>query len=301
MTLRPCVSASSFAHCLKTTWRSAVVEHVGVADVHLVLAETPLALARLHGHAGRLEMATERAGEALRAGALQQLVVLEVPARRTQVGVARRRRLLVRACGTGSTRARSQPWPLRPASAAAVTCRRRIERGATVAQVSVRGSTTSHRTSAVRSSHVAGRSVDEVRHEVEVAVAEVPAGECVARDRLQLHVGGEQVVAGMGAVARDLIEEEVDVDPLAGEAAVVVGEADDDGVDVTASQLVDGEHQRVRTCPPAREPLTLLLGFALDPAHRRRLDWQEVRPSCRSSSSGSGASSASESWGATGR
>ena len=42
---------------------------------------------------------------------------------------------------------------------------------------------------------------------------------------------GEQIVAGVGAVAEGLVDEEPGVEPLAHVAAVVVGEGDDDGVD----------------------------------------------------------------------
>jgi hypothetical protein len=86
----------------------------------------------------------------------------------------------------------------------------------------------------------------EVGAQQEVAVAEVPAGEPVARHRFELHVGGQQVVAGMGAVAGHLVEEELTVDALARQPAVVVGEADDHRVDGAARhlgpQLVEGQH-----------------------------------------------------------
>ena len=72
-----------------------------------------------------------------------------------------------------------------------------------------------------------------VGDEVEVAVAEFPVGELVAGDGVHFGVGGEQVVAGVGAVAGDVVEEEPGVEALAHEAAVVIGEGGDDGVDVT--------------------------------------------------------------------
>ena len=67
---------------------------------------------------------------------------------------------------------------------------------------------------------------------MDVAVAALPVREPVARDRLHLHVDGQQVVAGVAAVRERVLEEEVRVEALAHEAPVVVGEDDEDGVDL---------------------------------------------------------------------
>jgi hypothetical protein len=67
---------------------------------------------------------------------------------------------------------------------------------------------------------------------VHVAVAELPVGEGVARHRLHLHVDGEEIVAGVAARACDLVHEHLGVEALAHEAAVVVGEARDHGLDL---------------------------------------------------------------------
>ena len=91
---------------------------------------------------------------------------------------------------------------------------------------------TSHSTSALRSSQSATPQRGEVGDEVDVAVAEVPAGELVAGHRLHLEVGGEQVVAAVGAVGGHVLEEEVGREALAAQPAVVVGEAGDDRVDL---------------------------------------------------------------------
>ena len=79
----------------------------------------------------------------------------------------------------------------------------------------------------------------EVGHEVDVAVALLPAGELVAGDGLHLHVGGQQVVAPVRAGGGDLVEEQPGVVALADEPAVVIGETDDDRVDVASGDEVD--------------------------------------------------------------
>jgi hypothetical protein len=72
----------------------------------------------------------------------------------------------------------------------------------------------------------------EVRLHLEVAVATLPRGHRVAGDRVHLDVDGEQVVARLGAVGDDVLDEVVRVEPLALEAALHVGEAEQDGVDL---------------------------------------------------------------------
>ncbi len=57
---------------------------LGVADVHLVLSESPLALRALHGHAGFPEMPAHRRREGLRARTLEHVVILEIPPGRLQ-------------------------------------------------------------------------------------------------------------------------------------------------------------------------------------------------------------------------
>src|SRR5581483_5985722 len=87
----------------------------------------------------------------------------------------------------------------------------------------------------------------QVGDEVHVAVTLLPARELVPGDRLHLHVDGQQVVARVRAFACDDVEEEAGVEALAGEPAVRVGEAGDDGVDVArldqAGELVEVDHR----------------------------------------------------------
>ena len=82
----------------------------------------------------------------------------------------------------------------------------------------------------------------QVGHEVDVAVALVPAREREAGDRSHLHVDGEEVVARVCALAYGL-DEEAGVEPLADQAPVMVGEGNHHGVDRRIRrQLLDRHH-----------------------------------------------------------
>ncbi len=70
------------------------------------------------------------------------------------------------------------------------------------------------------------------RHD-HIAVAGLPAGDGVPVDGVHVHVDGKQVVATFGAVGGDVLDEQPGRHPFAGEAALHVGERDDDGVDLT--------------------------------------------------------------------
>ena len=90
----------------------------------------------------------------------------------------------------------------------------------------------------------------EVGHDVEVAVALVPARDLVPRHGVHLHLEREQVVAALDGVLRveHLLDEELAVEPLAHQASLHVGERDDDRVDLTGRnllpQLVGAQHRR---------------------------------------------------------
>lgn len=79
----------------------------------------------------------------------------------------------------------------------------------------------------------------------EVAVAALPGGHGVPVDGVHVRVDGEEVVAALGAVLEDLVEEEPGGEPLALETPLHVGEGQDDSVDLTARdvsvQLLDAE------------------------------------------------------------
>ena len=87
----------------------------------------------------------------------------------------------------------------------------------------------------------------EIGSQDEVAVALLPARDPVARDRLHLHVVGEQVVAALDAVLADvLLDEELAVQALAHHPALHVGERDDHRVDGAVAdrlgQFVQRQH-----------------------------------------------------------
>ena len=86
-----------------------------------------------------------------------------------------------------------------------------------------------------------GRRVDDGPH---VAVALLVAGEAVARDRVVVHVRGDQVVAGLVALgAGDVVEVEAPGGPLAHQPALQVRERRDDRVDLAGG---DGVRELLR-------------------------------------------------------
>ena len=221
------------------------VEHFGVAHVELVLAVAPFALGVLHRHAGELEVAARRGVEALGARALQHVVVLEVPAGGLEVAVVLLRRLavarleeVVLELGAGIA---GEAELLRRVDLAAQD---RARRDGDVVVRLLALHVAEHEGGLVEPARDAQRR--QVGHQVDVAVAELPVGELVARHRLHLHVDGEQVVAGVAAVRRDLVEEHLGVEALAHQAAVVVGEAGEHGLDLAlrhhALQLLQRQH-----------------------------------------------------------
>src|SRR4051794_7407930 len=80
----------------------------------------------------------------------------------------------------------------------------------------------------------------------EIAVAVLPVRHLIAGERLHIHVEGEEVVAALHAVSRHLIEEILDLDPLAEQPPLHVGECSDDRVDrpvlAGLAQVVEREH-----------------------------------------------------------
>ena len=94
----------------------------------------------------------------------------------------------------------------------------------------------------------------EVRAHHEVAVAALPGGHREALDRRHVDVDGEQVVAPLGAVLGDLVEEVVRDEALAHQAPLHVGDGEEDGVDLATldqpAQLLE-HHGRRRYSPRA--------------------------------------------------
>jgi hypothetical protein len=67
---------------------------------------------------------------------------------------------------------------------------------------------------------------------MKVAIAKLPVREAIAAHRIHLHVGREEVATAMGAVLGDAVDKHLGVVALAHKAPVVVGESDNDGVDL---------------------------------------------------------------------
>ena len=112
----------------------------------------------------------------------------------------------------------------------------------------------------------------QVRLDDEIAIALRPVGRRVARHRLHVDIVGQQIVAAVGLLV-GAFEEEFHVHALADEAALHVGEGDDDGVDLAAAgsslKLLQGHHARHR-----RTPLTGSTARATEPARDdARADW----------------------------
>ena len=99
----------------------------------------------------------------------------------------------------------------------------------------------------------------EVGLEHEVAVAALPARHLVAADGVHVDVDREQVVAALGAVADDRLQEPRGGQALALQAALHVGQGQQDGVDVACRdlglQLVEGHG--CATVPCRRRPWQL--------------------------------------------
>ena len=87
---------------------------------------------------------------------------------------------------------------------------------------------------------------------MEVAVALLPIGKTVAGHRLHLHVGRQQVVASVRPMRRRVVDEHFGVVSLPEQAAVMIGEAHDHGLDEPASheiaQLVERQASAMSRC-----------------------------------------------------
>ncbi len=89
-----------------------------------------------------------------------------------------------------------------------------------------------------------------VGHEMEVAVAERPVGVVVAGNGFHLDVDREEIIAGVAAVGRGVIEEEATVEPLSHEPTVVIGEGDDHRVDLAGFDLFQNGGAHFRSIAP---------------------------------------------------
>ena len=232
-------------------------EDMVVADVDLVLAVGGLALAELDRHPRLGHLVAQQAVERLGLGGLEQVVVLVVVAERPRHAPARFGELLPgvledvelelaagldrepRRCGAIHLALQDRPRRDRDLLVGRLVDRVRQDEGGLL-----------------EPRHVAQRIPD--RRCDPVAVAGLPVHEPEAFRRVHLHVRAEQVGAEMGAVIDDAVQERLALDALAHEAALHVGDGDDDRVDpAVADGILELGETRV---------LVVLVAHGLSPA-----------------------------------
>ncbi len=198
-------------------------QYVGVAYVEFVLPGAPLAFGAFDGDARLFEVTAHGSVVLFLPRSLQGVIVLEIPAGRLEVGVFLARRFAVRV-------AKEVILELRRGHYAKAAFGGRV-------QLLSQDRAGSHGDEIVRRLrlHIAqhdGRAVEPTRpaergqvgSEMKVAVAFLPVREVVARNRLHLHVDGQQIVAGVGPRLDDLRDEVFGLEAFAHQAAVNVGE-----------------------------------------------------------------------------
>ena len=211
------------------------LEHVVVADVDLVLAVGRLPLAELDRDPRLGHLVAQQAMERLRLGRLEQLVVLVVVAERlghrpAALGEALPRVLEhvvleLRAALDGDAHVRG-------ALDLALEDRPRADRDLRAALL---GGVGEHE----------GRLLEPRQHAQRVpgglgdpvAVAGLPVHQREALGRAHLHVRAQEVGAEVRAVVDDAGEERLGLDALADQAALHVGDGDDERVDLAAPHL----------------------------------------------------------------
>ena len=192
---------------------AVLVDHVlvgraqrgAVAEVDLVLAEVALALRVLDRHARAHHRVADAADQRLDARGAEHRVVDVVEVGRLEIAVALAPRVLVGVveddelelgAGLRAPAALGQPVELARAGSGAARRPRRC-RPPTQVRHQERGA----RVPRDRAQRV------EVRLHLEVAVAARPRRHRVAVDGVHVHVDGQQVVAALGAVLGDVVEE----------------------------------------------------------------------------------------------
>ena len=200
-----------------------------VVEVDLVLAVVALALGALDGHPRGAHLVADPAQQRLDPRPAEHRVVVVVEVGRLEAAVALLERLLVGVAEDDELELGAREG-LQPALGQALQLRAQdLARGGhdrrAVGPVQVgeaeRG--------ALVPRHQPQRL--EVRLHLEVAVAALPRGHRVAVDGVHLDVDGQQVVAGLGAVLEHVVQEVGRGQPFALQAALHVGQREQDGVD----------------------------------------------------------------------
>ena len=206
-------------------------QRVVVAEPDLLLAEVALALDALAVQARALHAEADVAQQRLHPRRRQHRVVDVVVGGGGQAGVALRPGLAVGVVEDHELELGGRDRDHAPLASRS-SWARRMPRGAGATGVPS-CQPRSAITSAVAGSHGMQAQRGEVRRHHHVAVAGLPARHRVPVDGVHVDVDGQQVVAALGAVRDDVVDEQPRRDPFAGQPALHVGEGDDDGVDVT--------------------------------------------------------------------
>lgn len=230
---------------------AGLVDRVLVAGDHglvvlehdLVLARVALTLGGLDGEAGSGHVVADTAEQGLDAARAEHRVVDVVLVRRGQPLVAGVPGLLVGVLEDDELQLGAHLGGEAVFGEAVQLAAQDLPRGGDHGRAVVPGEVGDEHGRACVPGHAAQGA--EVGVHGEVAVAPVPGGHGVSVDRVHLGVDGEEVVAALGAVVQDLVEEEACGEPLALEAPLHVGERQDDSVDLTTRdegmQLLDAE------------------------------------------------------------
>ena len=228
---RPRAWAISLTAVLNSRLMSAISTAVWNVRLTSCWPRAGLALGVLEREPGPAQPAADGAEDVLLLARLEDRVVLDVGRVRRSGRGSRRRGRRRRPPGTGRTRARcrasARSRRRRPARPGPAGCGVARPRPAGPSSTSTR-STSTTRGRLVPRQVADRRLVDDAAH---VAVALLVAGPAEPGDRRVVEVAGEEVVAVLGPLACDDVEVEVAVRALADQAALVVGEGDDDGVD----------------------------------------------------------------------
>ena len=204
-------------------------ERGAVEEVDLVLAEVALALRVLDRHLGARHLVADPADQRLDPRRAEQRVVDVVEVRRLEVAVALVPGVLVRGLEDDELELRArvadEPALGEPVELAAQDLARRGDDVGAVGPAQIGHDEDGGGVPRDRPERV------EVRRHLEVAVAALPRGHLVPRDRLHVDVDGEEVVAPLRPVLEHRVEEVRGGQALALEPPLHVRDREQHGVD----------------------------------------------------------------------
>ncbi len=192
-----------------------------------MLAAPPLPFTELYRHARAIQVVANGADEWLFLRALQDVIIFDIPTERLQVAII----LLM-----GSLVGLAEDEHLQLS-----TAHRHQAGGVGLLYLSLKHAAwrNGDRLVALFLIHIAhdeGRPVQPGQQAqavpiglaMQVAVALLPTGEAIARHRVHLHIGSQQIIAGVHTTADDFIQEKVPRDALANQPSVHIREGSDD-------------------------------------------------------------------------